>query len=93
MMGAMALDGMLRNFTFKDSESFPPNFGREFFRVQRDKVENTWDGTKPMDYMFPTTKPVQGEKLSDEWLKGALGNLMMELAGVVRSYLFVLIAC
>lgn len=37
-----------------------------------------------MDYMFPTTKPVQGEKLSDERLKGAFMNIVVELAGLVR---------
>lgn len=35
------------------------------------------------DYMFPTTTPVEGEKLSDERLKGRVASLLMELAGLV----------
>ena len=82
-MGAMALDGMLREPALADSTTIPAGFGRKFFWVQRGKVEGTWDGTKPMDYMFPTTRPVEGEKLADEWVMGYLGNIIMELAGLV----------
>lgn len=83
-MGAMTLDGILRGQSCADSTSIPAGFGREFFKAHRDKIEGTWDGTKPTDYMFPTTRPIQGEKLSSEWLKGSLANLVMELAGLVR---------
>lgn len=36
-----------------------------------------------IDYLLPATTPIEGEKLSDEWLKGNLGNLVLELAGLV----------
>lgn len=81
----MTLDGMLRTRALFNSTSIPSGFGHEFLKTHRDKVVGTWEGTKPMDYMFPTTKPVEGEKLSDEWLTGWLGNLMLELAGLVCS--------
>ena len=41
--------------------------------------------------MFPTTTPVEGEKLSDERLKGRVASLLMELAGLV-SFLYDLIS-
>ena len=63
--------------------SIPNGFGREFFKIHRDKIESMWDGTKPADYMYPTTLPVQGEKLSDEWLMGEVGNIIMQLACTV----------
>lgn len=75
---------MLRRQPYADTRSIPDGFGREFFKIHRDKIESIWDGTKPTDYMFPTTIPVQGEKLSDEWLKGNFAKLLMELAGLVR---------
>ena len=77
------LDGMLRRLPYADMRSIPNGFGREFFKLHRDKIESMWDGTKPADYMFSTTIPVQGEKLSDERFKGLVARLLMELAGLV----------
>ena len=86
-IGSITLDGMLRRQPYAGMTSIPDGFGREFFKIHREKIEGIWDGTKPTDYMFSTTVPIQGEKLSDEWLKGSLANLVMELAGLVRIFL------
>lgn len=80
-MGAITLDGLLRERSL--AKGVPAGFGRRFFKIHRAKIEGAWDGTKPTDYMFPTTRPIEGESLNDEWLKGSLANLVMELAGLV----------
>ncbi|KAL5526456.1 hypothetical protein ACEPAF_8179 [Sanghuangporus sanghuang] len=84
-IGAVALDAMLKTLPFAESTKIPPNFGRDFFIMHADKIQGVWDGTKPTDYQFPTTIPSKGEKLSDEWLMGGLGNIVMELAGLDKE--------
>lgn len=36
------------------------------------------------DYQWDTTTLVKGEKNGDEWLKGGLANILMEMAGSVK---------
>lgn len=86
-MGAITFDAILRQQSSMGLTSIPAGFGRDFFRVHRDKIKGLWDGIKSVDYMFPTTKPIRGERLSDEWMKGNLSNLISELAGLVCSSL------
>ncbi|KAI5116397.1 hypothetical protein M0805_005865 [Coniferiporia weirii] len=81
-MGAIALDGFLREAPYSNTTTIPAGFGRKFFKMHKDKIEGVWDGTKPTDYMWDTTRPVQGEKNSDEWLTGGLASLVMDLAGL-----------
>ena len=78
---------MLRRQPYAGMTSIPDGFGREFFKIHREKIEGIWDGTKPTDYMFSTTVPIQGEKLSDERRRGNLAMIIMELAGLVRCTL------
>ncbi|THH06443.1 hypothetical protein EW145_g4086 [Phellinidium pouzarii] len=80
-IGALALDGFLKSSSYANLTTIPAGFGREFFKMHKNKIESIWDGTKPTDYMWDTTRPVKGEKHSDEWLNGVLGNIVMDLAG------------
>lgn len=89
-MGAIALDGMLRKKPFRDSTSIVPGFGRQFFKRQSEVLEPSWEGTKPTDYMFPTTRPIEGETLSKGRFKALLVNLLMEVATFVRPIHFIL---
>lgn len=87
-MGAIALDGMLRKKPYCDSTSITPGFGRQFFKRQSELLEPPWEGTKPSDYLFSTTKPMEGETLSKGRFKAIIGNLLMEVATFVRlSYI------
>lgn len=83
-MGAIALDAMLKSTRFAEATKIPPNFGRDFFIMHKDKIQGIWDGTKPTDYSWDTTVPVKGEKNTDEWLMSGIGNIVMDLAGRVR---------
>lgn len=86
-MGAIALDGMLRKEPFCDSTSIFQGFGRQFFKRQREVLEPSWEGTKPTDYMFPTTRPIEGETLRKGRSQAVIGNLLMEVATFVRFML------
>ena len=46
-IGAILLDAMLRQPRFAESTGMPHGFGREFFRMHKDKIQAVWDGTKP----------------------------------------------
>lgn len=87
-MGAITLDGMLRKKPFCDSTSIIPGFGRLFFKRQCEVLEPLWEGTKPVDYLFPKTKPIEGETLSKGRSQAAIGNLLMEVATFVRFMRF-----
>lgn len=43
------------------------------------------NATKPIDYLFKTTIPVKGEKLSDGWLMGNAIYTIMLVARTVSS--------
>ena len=85
-VGAIILDGMLKKKPYSDSTEILPGFARQFFKRQREVIEPIWEGNKPVDYMFPTTKPIEGESLSKFHLMSRFGNLVTELATYVRFY-------
>ncbi|KAI5117976.1 hypothetical protein M0805_004909 [Coniferiporia weirii] len=79
-VGAITLDSMLRSRPMVNSTSIPLGFSRQFFKELTLKTASAWDGTKPVDYLFQTTIPVKGEKLSDGWVKGRVVFTIMLLA-------------
>lgn len=86
--GAIVLDGMLKKKPFLDSTTIMPGFGRQFFKRQREVLEPLWEGNKSTDYMFPRTKPIEGETRMTGRLKALFGNLVMEVAAYVRFLTF-----
>ncbi|KAH8110545.1 hypothetical protein DFH11DRAFT_1620404 [Phellopilus nigrolimitatus] len=78
--GAIVLDSMLRSRSMANSQKVIPGFGREFFKKLADKTASAWQGTKPIDYLFESTIPAKGEKLSDERLSGGIVSAVMQLA-------------
>jgi len=79
VVGAIALDGLLRSPSMKYRQDIPHTFSSKFFKLHYNKIIDAWDGTKPFDYMFETTTPVKGEKLSDEKVNGTLALWLLEL--------------
>ncbi|KLO08763.1 hypothetical protein SCHPADRAFT_595212 [Schizopora paradoxa] len=79
VVGAIALDSLLRSGSMKNRQDIPGNFSSKFFKLHYNKIVDAWDGTKPMDYMFDTTTPTKGEQLSDEKTNGELSLLLLEL--------------
>lgn len=82
--GAIILDGMLKKKPFSDSTAILPGFGRQFFKRQREVLEPLWEGNKSADYLFPNTKPIEGETLLKGRLKAIFGNFVTEVAAYVR---------
>lgn len=78
-VGAITLDSVLRSPSIGRSREVPAGFGAKFFKVHYNKVVDAWDGTKPMDYMFETTTPAKGEKLSDEKVNGSVALLLFDM--------------
>ncbi|EJD02944.1 uncharacterized protein FOMMEDRAFT_134111 [Fomitiporia mediterranea MF3/22] len=79
-VGAVALDSLLRSRDVINSTKIPAGFGARYFKEQAQKTAIAWEGTKPIDYLFPTTTPVKGEKLSDECVAAKLSTSMMLLS-------------
>jgi len=79
-VGAISLDSVLRSAGVASSRTIPDGFGAKFFKAHYNKVVDAWEGTKPMDYMFETTTPAKGEKLSDEKVNGSLALLLLDMA-------------
>ena len=46
-IGAVTLDAILRQPRYSKLTHVTQDFGREFFKLHKDKIQDVWDGTKP----------------------------------------------
>ncbi|KIY63038.1 hypothetical protein CYLTODRAFT_458461 [Cylindrobasidium torrendii FP15055 ss-10] len=72
--GGVCINNLLD--TSRAEASLPPNFSRDFFKMQADKIALLWAGPKTNDYSFCTTIPEEGETLkSGAFLRKYLSQL------------------
>ncbi|KAL5485239.1 hypothetical protein ACEPAI_7881 [Sanghuangporus weigelae] len=76
----VTLDSTLRSRSVINSTVIPDGFSARYFKSQAQRTAMAWEGTKPIDYLFPTTKPVEGEKPSDEYMNFKVTASMMWLS-------------
>lgn len=80
IVSAITLDKILRSSWMTDEKSIPSGFSRTYMTEQAQRTRSAWDGSKPIDYLFPSTIPVKGEKRSDEFFNARMALTLLLLS-------------
>ncbi|KAG8993375.1 hypothetical protein FRB93_001988 [Tulasnella sp. JGI-2019a] len=84
MMDAITLDGLLRQLP--SNQAIPLDFSGKFFRKAIARSGSMWDGTKAVDYGWPTTEPAKGETLREGAFGRNLGRSLIYAGRTVRQW-------
>ncbi|PAV19108.1 hypothetical protein PNOK_0595200 [Pyrrhoderma noxium] len=76
---SVTVDSLLRSKEMIESTTIPTGFSTKFFKVQAQRTESAWNGAKAIDYLFPFTVPMKGEKRRDGLLDAKLTGLLLLL--------------